>query len=116
MHRNTKMLSAGNTGTTKTSQEMDRPTATETYFESSPPNRKEELDAQTAANGEFEGSTTHYPGTIALAFLMTAICASIFLVSLDRTIITKVSQRQTTISNGVADPALSTTIGDSTHY
>ena len=97
---------------------MDRQTATETYSESSALNRKEGFDAQTAADGQFEcpTTTTHYPGTIAFAFLMTAICASIFLVSLDRTIITTVSHRQTIISNGIADPVLSTTIGDSTHY
>ena len=42
------------------------------------------VEEHTSAEG------TSYPAPLALFFLMSAICVSIFLVSLDRTIITTV--------------------------
>ena len=53
----------------------------------------EECEKHPTTNGTPESPTANYPGPLALLLLMTAICAAVFLVSLDRTIITTVSLR-----------------------
>ena len=53
----------------------------------------EGCEKHPTANGTPESPTANYPGPLALLLLMTAICAAVFLVSLDRTIITTVSLR-----------------------
>ena len=47
-------------------------------------NREPEQEVSTPADG------SQYPGTLSLAFLTTGICLSVFLVSLDRTIVATV--------------------------
>ena len=49
----------------------------------------ESIPAEATAE-ETEGNAVQYPSPTALAFLITGICLSVFLISLDRTIITTV--------------------------
>ena len=63
----------------------------ENLSEKTPTPKSEQLEKHVAVEGTFESQTARYPAPLALFFLLTAICISIFLVALDRTIITTVS-------------------------
>ncbi|MCJ1459605.1 hypothetical protein MMC28_009984 [Mycoblastus sanguinarius] len=60
----------------------------ENLSEKTPTPKSEQLEKHVAVEGTFESQTARYPAPLALFFLLTAICISIFLVALDRTIIT----------------------------
>ena len=80
--------------TSNSSQELKNDTAGEGTSETPIPNSHEDLEKHTAAdNATFKSDVNQYPAPLALFFLMLAICVSIFLVSLDRTIITTVRER-----------------------
>ena len=75
-------------------QELQNDTAGEGTSETPTPNSHEDLEKHIAAdNATFKSDVNQYPAPLALFFLMLAICVSIFLVSLDRTIITTVRER-----------------------
>lgn len=60
-------------------------------FDRTPTPNSQQLEKHTAAEGTFESQVAQHPAPLALFLLMLAISMSIFLVALDRTIITTVS-------------------------
>ena len=75
------------------SQELVNHTATGGTSET-PTSTSQEHDKYTATkDGTSDSQIDRYPAPLALFCLMIAICVSNFLVSLDRTIITTVSER-----------------------
>ena len=52
-----------------------------------------ETVSQAAAHQVFNNQTPEYPGTLTLSLLTIGICLSVFLVSLDRTIIAQVRKQ-----------------------
>lgn len=56
-----------------------------------PTPNSQQLEKHTAAEGTLDSQVVQYPAPLAFFLLMLAICISIFLVALDRTIITTVS-------------------------
>ena len=86
------------TRTTSSSQDLDNQQAISAAKLEIPTANAEECEKHATANdGTSESPTATYPGPRALLLLMTAICAAVFLVSLDRTIITTVSKASDTI-------------------
>ena len=78
------------TRTTNSSRDFDQQIISAAKLQI-PTANAEECEKHPTANGTPESPTATYPGPLALLLLMTAICAAVFLVSLDRTIITTVS-------------------------
>ncbi len=97
VHRSVGKQPAGvisnETPASNSSQELDKETAMDATFET-PTSNTQETEKYTIANGTSESARHRYPRPLALFFLIVAICTSVFLVSLDRTIITTVSERQ----------------------
>ena len=95
VHRSVEKLPAGGisneTPTSNSSQELNKQTTTDAMFKT-PTSKTQEAEKYAVANGTSENARHRYPGPLALFFLMVAICTSVFLVSLDRTIITTVSE------------------------
>ena len=107
MHHDAEKIPAGDashqTPTLNSSQKLVNNTATGGTSET-PTSTSQELDKYTAANdGTSDSQTVRYPAPLALFCLMIAICVSIFLVSLDRTIITTVSERWSPTLTSIAD-------------
>lgn len=76
---------------TSRSQELENHTAIESTSETYTPN-SQEMEKCTAQNKDTsDNQTLRYPAPLALLCLIIATCISVFLVSLDRTIITTVS-------------------------
>lgn len=69
-----------------------------------PSSQELELEKHTATDhAPSEGHKVRDPAPLALAVLMTALCVSMFLVSLDRTIIATVSQPSVPTVTGITD-------------
>lgn len=76
---------------TSKSQGLENHAATDSTSEE-PTSNSQELEKPIAKNDDTSNDqTVKYPAPLALLFLMIATCISIFLVALDRTIITTVS-------------------------
>lgn len=69
-----------------------------------PSSQEQELEKPTATDhATSEGNKVRDPAPLALVVLMTALCISMFLVSLDRTIIATVSEPEVPTVTGIAD-------------